>query len=264
MNEPLDMHSSLPLQLPLDIGLADYPSFDNFHSGAAREALQIVRDVTFSPVRALGFVFGPTGAGKTHLLYAAARAANERGQRVATIPLRPVGGPAGAPTLALLGDLSPLDLVCIDDVDAVLEDLLWERALFNLYNVLEGHATRLIVSARCAPSQLRARLPDLVSRLSSGIAVRLDPLREGDQRRALKARAHHRGFELTDEVLEFLLRRASRDMHSLVYYLDWLEASSLVEKRRVTVPLVREMLTALAADCPTAALDRLRPCGIRR
>jgi DnaA-homolog protein len=227
-------------QLPLELGLADTPSFDSFLSPNA-EAVHIVHGHAVGASEGLVFVHGGAGVGKTHLLCAAARAAGEVRQRVATIPLRA----AGELSPEVLENLATTDLVCIDDVDAVLGDRRWEAALFALYDAREGGGARLLVSARTAPAGLRPRLPDLGSRLSSGVTVRLDPLGETGRRLALQARARQRGFALPDEVLDFLLRRARRDMHSLIGYLDHLDAGSLAEKRRVSVRLVREMLPSL-------------------
>ena len=51
-----------------------------------------------------------------------------------------------------------------------------------------------------------------------------------------------------EEVLEYLLRRARRDMHTLMGYLDRLDVVSLAEKRRITVPLLREVLHAAVTE----------------
>ena len=59
---------------------------------------------------------------------------------------------------------------------------------------------------------------------------------------ALRLRAHARGIELTDDVLAFILHRASRDMAELFEYLQRLDTISLAEKRRVTIPFIKEAL----------------------
>ena len=46
-------------------------------------------------------------------------------------------------------------------------------------------------------------------------------------------------FELTDEVVRFLLVRIPRDMTSLAMTVEAIDKRSLALKRRVTVPLVR-------------------------
>ena len=59
---------------------------------------------------------------------------------------------------------------------------------------------------------------------------------------ALQLRARSRGFELPDETVAFLQRRFPRDMGQLAVILDELDAASLAEQRRVTVPFIRQVL----------------------
>jgi DnaA family protein len=230
-------------QLALDIGLADEPSFDNFIGEVGGEASHIVHEAALRRGAKLVYLFGSWGSGRTHLLCAAVRAASAKGARVATVPLTVPGL-----TPQILEGLEDFDLVCLDDLDVVAGQPVWERALFNFYNVIERSSAGLITTALTSPGQLPVHLPDLASRFSSGVTVKLTALDEGGCRRALKARAHQRGFELGDDVLEFVLRRVRRDMHSLVRLLDRLDASTLTQKRRVTVPFVRSILDAADAQ----------------
>ena len=58
----------------------------------------------------------------------------------------------------------------------------------------------------------------------------------------LKLRAHHRGFDLSDEVARFIIRRCSRDMGDLFILLQKLDNASLCAKRRLTIPFVKEVM----------------------
>jgi len=51
-----------------------------------------------------------------------------------------------------------------------------------------------------------------------------------------------RGLELPDDTAQFLLRRFPRDLPSLFALLDTLDAASLVEQRRLTIPFVKTVL----------------------
>lgn len=241
-------------QLALDIGLADEPSFENFIGEVDGEASHIVHEAALRRGTKLVYLFGPWGSGRTHLLCAAVRAASAKGARVATVPLTLPGL-----TPQILEGLEEFDLVCLDDLDAVVGQPVWERALFNFYNIIERSPAWLITTALTSPGQLPMHLPDLASRFSSGVTVKVNPLDERGCRQALKARAHQRGFELGDDVLEFVLRRVRRDMHSLVRLLDRLDASTLTQKRRVTVPFVRSILDAADVQRGTDAMPGTGP-----
>jgi DnaA-homolog protein len=229
---------SKAVQLPLGIALRDGPSLDNFEVGNGDEswrATGAVVDGTFT--RSL-YLWGAKGTGKTHLLEACCRGAAQAQRRVAYLPL----GAAGDLPVGALEGLEQLDVLCLDDVHAVAGLPAWEEALFHLYNRAEQTGAVLVFAAVAPPAGTGYLLPDLATRLASGLVIRLQPLDDAGRARALKRRARERGLELSDEVSTYLMRRCPRDMHSLFALLDRLDRSSLVAQRRLTVPFVRELL----------------------
>ena len=62
-------------------------------------------------------------------------------------------------------------------------------------------------------------------------------------RAALRREADRRGVFLSDDVMDFLLTRLSRDLKSLMALLERLDRYALASKRAITVPLLRQMLT---------------------
>ena len=118
----------------------------------------------------------------------------------------------------------------------------WERALFDLFNRVRDSGSTLLVAAEKRPAQSGFDLADLASRLGWGVTYTLKPLDEGDVLQALTCRATARGLELPEETAQFLLRRFPRDLPSLFALFDALDAASLVEQRRLTIPFVKSVL----------------------
>jgi DnaA family protein len=50
------------------------------------------------------------------------------------------------------------------------------------------------------------------------------------------------GFNLPQEVSDYLLRHGQRDMPALIETINALDRRSLVDQRQITVPLLRELL----------------------
>jgi len=90
--------------------------------------------------------------------------------------------------------------------------------------------------------QLPILLPDLLSRLQSGLLYQLVELDDEDKLLALQLRAKKRGLDLPDSVGEFILLRAERNLSTLMRILDELDHRSLQQQRKLTVPLVKETL----------------------
>jgi DnaA family protein len=91
------------------------------------------------------------------------------------------------------------------------------------------------------PAELRLR-EDLRTRLGWGHVFQLQVLSEPERRAVLRQAADARGVFLSDEVMDFILTRFSRDLGSLLQLLDHLDAYALQTQRAITIPLIRSML----------------------
>lgn len=221
-------------QLPLGIALRDSAAFENFYPGPNQAAVAAVRGMTPPGV----YLWGAPGTGKTHLLQAACAAALQQGSRAAYLPLRE----AARFSPDMLQGWEDFTLVCLDDLDAVAGNTVWEQALFHLYNGVRDAGGCLQVAAAAAPAQGSIALADLRSRLSHAPVYQLQALDDAGKLVVLQQRAARRGFELPDDTAQYLLSRYQRDMHSLCNLLDVLDTASLAAQRKLTIPFVRNVL----------------------
>jgi DnaA family protein len=195
-------------QLPLGISTAAEPAFDNFVPGRNAEALARVRELAQGTLRErIVYLWGELGSGRTHLLRATAR-----------------GNPA---------------LVVADDVH--LLDAAGQHALFVAINEARDGGPAVLAAGDVPPAQLELR-EDLRTRLAWGLVYHLAPLGDEDKARHLKAVAATRGLQLSDDIVGYLLTRLPRDMASLQSIMEVLDRYSLMRKRPLTLPLVREAL----------------------
>jgi DnaA family protein len=68
------------------------------------------------------------------------------------------------------------------------------------------------------------------------------PLGDEDKARHLKSVAAERGLRLSDDIVGYLLTRLPRDMASLQSIMEVLDRYSLMRKRPLTLPLVKQAL----------------------
>ena len=61
-------------------------------------------------------------------------------------------------------------------------------------------------------------------------------------RQVLRQEADARGVFLGDDVMDYMLKRFSRDLGSLMQLLDMLDGFALRNKRAITIPLLKTML----------------------
>jgi len=222
-------------QLTLRVGLRDSATFANFFVGDNAAALHLLQQGDEPFV----YLWGGPGCGRSHLLQAACHAEGGRGGSPAYLPLAAL---AHAGTEVLDG-LEQMSLVCLDDVQAVAGQAVWEEGLFHFYNRVRDAGGRLLAAADAGPAALGVQLADLRSRLSWGPVFQLQSLDDAGKLAALQLRARARGMELGAEVGAYLLRRCPRDMHALFELLERLDQASLAAQRRLTIPFVREIIS---------------------
>lgn len=221
---------TLPLKLPTDA------SFENFVGSDSQRIVSLLQN-QLSENTFFTYICGGPDSGKTHLLSAICLQAGQYGKRVAYLPARELVG-AGADAF---DGMDLFSVVCIDDVDALFGDRDTEVALFHLFNRLRDQGGQLFVSASELPVQAVSILPDLRSRLSSGLVVQPRRLDDEERVEAFRQMASDRGIHLSDEVVHFVMKRSGRALSDLNALLDTLDQASLTAHRKITVPFVKEL-----------------------
>ena len=176
--------------------------------------------------------------GKSHLLQASYLAAFEK--KISAVYLSLSEAKLKPEVLEGLDEMS---LVCLDDLHCVLGDSAWEEALFHFYNRLSARKSRLFVAASSSPRHLACTLLDLKSRLSSGTIYQVQGLNDSQKLSAIQLHAKQRGLHLATDVADFLLKRCARDMKSLFQILEELDKASLRDKRALTIPFVKSVMS---------------------
>jgi DnaA family protein len=219
-------------QLVFELAPPEPPRLSNFLPGRNRELLAALGSfVMGSGAEASFFVWGGPGAGKTHLLRAAVALAADSGLASRYC--------AQATLIDVDAAVPDTGFVAIDRVDEA--DSAAAARVFTLYNALKQSGGRVVAASRTPLATLPLR-EDLRTRLGWGLVYEALPLADEEKPEALATYARQRGFDLSAEVIDYLLHHGRRDMPSLLATLAALDRFSLASKRAVTVPLLKEWL----------------------
>lgn len=227
-------------QLPLPFSPRDDATFDSFlATDATRLVVQTLRYPADSTGYSLSYLHGPLGSGRSHLLQALCHYYHQRGERAQYLPLARL---CDSPAQQVMARLESHAVVCIDDLDCVAGRPDWEVELFNFFNRKLLLAGTVAVAAPRPPERVGFQMPDLVSRLQQGLVLALPEPDDDHKARVLVWRARQRGIVISPRVAQFVLTHSGRDLYGLMRLLDDIDAVSLLQQRRVTVPFMRELL----------------------
>ncbi len=216
-------------QLILDLSPGHAADFDHFIPANNKEALDVL--LAFAHYRStepLIYLWGEAGCGKSHLLQACVSVAQQHGETAhyldASIPFD--------------DQLEPCRLMAVDNVEQLSDaQQIW---LFNRINAVREGQGRLVCAGNEAPKHLPLRA-DVTSRLGWHLVYHINPLTDADKQLALSQWASHRGFQLTNEFADYLMRHWRRDLPSLIRLLEQVDRYSLQTKRPITLPLLRKV-----------------------
>ncbi|HSN80081.1 MAG TPA: DnaA/Hda family protein, partial [Rhodoferax sp.] len=115
------------------------------------------------------------------------------------------------------------------------------QVAFNWFVHAQTLQMAVLTTGTLPPADLKLR-DDLRTRLGGGHVFALQDLSEPERRAVLRQTADERGIFLSDEVMDFMLTRFSRDLGSLMELLDLMDGYALQTQRAVTIPLIKAMM----------------------
>ena len=232
------------MQLTLPVSLPDDETFDSFLAVDNEFATSYLRQFCLKGLdgqKPLCYLFGGIGEGKSHLLFACCHKANL--DKLQTVYLNMFELKNMPPEV--LASIADYDLICIDNLHEIAGNSVWERTIFDLINqVLERpHQPKIIISSASSPLAVGFQLPDLVSRLTWGAVFQLAARSDEQLRQIIQFRLEHRGLEVSDECIKFLLTRVDRELRNLMSIVNELDKKSLQAKRKLTIPFIKQALS---------------------
>ncbi len=217
-------------QLTLDLAAEEPQTLDTFVTGRNAELTHLLRRFSQTETGLLTdrfvYIWGDSGAGKSHLL-----------QALATLPhARFIAADAHADAFMFAPGVT---LYLLDDCDKL--SAASQIAAFNLFNEVREHGALLVTAGAMAPAVLPVR-EDLRTRMGWGLIYHVHELTDDEKIAALTLAAHNRGLVVSPGVLPYLITHFQRDMRSLSAMLDALDRYSLETQRPITLPLLRSLL----------------------
>ncbi|MFB0912045.1 MAG: DnaA regulatory inactivator Hda [Glaciecola sp.] len=231
------------MQLSLPVSLPDDETFDSFLEADNEFTASYLKKFCHRDnenKKSLCYLFGSSGVGKSHLLFACCHQATLNGLQTVYLNMLEL---RDMPT-EVIGNIADYDVICIDNLHEIAGNQAWERNIFDLINqVLErNHRPRIIMSAYASPLVVGFKLPDLVSRLTWGAVFQLASRTDESLCHIIQFRIEHRGLEASEDCIKFLLTRVDRELSNLMLIVDELDKKSLQAKRKLTIPFIKQAL----------------------
>ncbi len=203
---------------------------------------------TYNPL----FIWGPSGLGKTHLLYAIINHIK------ATRPSLKIVYVKGEEfTNQLIDSISKktpeqfrdkyrtADVLLIDDVQFIAGRDSTQEEFFHTFNALYEDHKQIILTSDRPPRDIHKLEDRIRTRFEWGIIADIQPP-DSDLRAAiLKKKADYISIELDNEVINYLAENIKNNIRQVEGAIKKLKAVSIMTGNRITIDLAREVLVDL-------------------
>lgn len=238
-------------QLTLPVRQLIHNTFDSYYETSNSQVGSLLKTSIIERSDQFVFLVGPNQSGKTHLLEAGLNELElvcpERHGIFVCLSELTQAEDIASNYEDLFDNLCSFDVVALDNIEdwfdySRLNVGCNETLLFNLFNKAKDQDVQLIISSSKAVDELNCSLPDLISRLKSGLTLRLKPYTENEKIKIIKELAFNKGLSFNDDTASYIIKRANRDLSSLIEVLMILDRESLTSQRKLTIPFIKKTL----------------------
>ena len=236
--------------------LDNHYTFDNFVEGrsnqlgraAAWQAAQKPGDRAHNPL----LLYGGTGLGKTHLMFAAGNEMRRNAPGMRVMYLRSeqffsamMKALQDKTMDAFKRQFQQVDALLIDDIQFFAGKDRTQEEFFHTFNALFDSRQQIIMTCDRYPREVDGLEPRLKSRLSWGLSVAIDPPDFETRAAILLSKAAGKGVNLPEDVAFLIAKRMRSNVRDLEGALNTLIARSNLGGRTVDVAFAQETLRDL-------------------
>lgn len=117
-----------------------------------------------------------------------------------------------------------------------------ETEIFHAWNRAQEQRRPLLIVSTRLPPQWAIRLPDLASRLNATPSATIGPPDDALLTAVMLKQFHDRALQPAPEVVHYILARIERSFEGVAAAVKALDDAALSSRRKVTVPLARDVL----------------------
>ena len=244
-------------------------TFENFIVGSSNKfAHAACIAVADRPAQAYNplFIYGPSGLGKTHLLYAIT---NELKKKISNVRVIYIKGEDF--TNQMIDSMSrqamtefrdkyrSCDVLLIDDIHFIAGKTSTQEEFFNTFNALHEAGKQIIMTSDRPPREIKTLEERLRTRFEWGLIADIQPPDFELRTAILKRKAEQVPVTIPDDVLTFLAENLRSNIRQIEGAIKKLGAKSFLTGRLVTMEVARSCISELlgGAEPVTVTVDKI-------
>lgn len=233
-------------------------TFDNFIVGETNKFVHAAcRKIASNPSNEWNplFIYGPSGVGKTHLMYAVINEIKQKRPESRVIYTMAVDFVNHMVKCMTNSDMESFrnyylncDVLLIDDVQFIAGKVSTQMEVFHTFTTLFNAGKQIILASDKPPKDINPLEERLRGRFEQGLLADINPPDLELRVAIIKKKAEDMNIDLPDEVLNFLAENLRSNIRQIEGSIKKLAAKSLVEGRRISMELAKDCIHVLLGD----------------
>ena len=233
-------------------------TFDTFIEGESnRFARAVCMQVAAKPydVHNPLFLYGPSGVGKTHLMYAVVNELRRQRPDTRVIYTSMVEFVNYMVKCISQNNMESFrnyyrscDVLLLDDVQFIAGKESTQLEVFNTFQSLFDEGKQIILASDRPPKDINPLEERLRSRFEQGLLADINPPDMELRVAIIRKKAEMLSIDLPDEVLSFLAENLRSNIRQIEGSIKKLAAKSLVDGRRISLEMAKDCISDLLGD----------------
>ena len=252
--------AAIPIQgngFPTTLADEDY-TFDNFVVGSSNNlahaaALNVANNIgiKINPL----FIYGSSGLGKTHLMYAIANRALQRNPSLNIICIKGeeftnqlVEAISHGRTVQFRAKYRKVDMLLIDDIQFIAGKDATQTEFFHTFDALYEDHRQIILTSDRPPRELVSLEARIRSRFEQGLLVDIKPPDYELRLAILRNKVSQNRVDVPGDVVDFLAKNLQENIRQLEGVVKKLVASNLLTGQPVNMEMVLQTVPEYLQD----------------
>ena len=212
------------------------------------------------------FIYGPSGLGKTHLLYAITNEFKRKRPDIKVIYIKGedftnqmIECMAHRTMNEFRDKYRSCDILMIDDIQFIAGKISTQEEFFHTFNALHEDGKQIILTSDKPPRDIQTLEDRLKTRFEWGLIADIQPPDPELRVAIIKKKADQIGIKISDEVLEFLAENLRSNIRQIEGAVRKLSAMSFVYGKVITMETARGCIDELlgGAEPVNVTVDKI-------
>jgi chromosomal replication initiator protein len=217
---------------------------------------------TYNPL----FIYGPSGLGKTHLLYAITNKLRQKNNKIKVIYIKGedftnqmIDSLARQAMKEFRDKYRSCDVLLIDDIQFIAGKTSTQEEFFHTFNALYEDSKQIILTSDRPPREIKTLEDRLKTRFEWGLIADIQPPDLELRTAIIKKKADQVNVSIPDDVLSFLAENLRSNIRQIEGAIKKLGAMSFLSGNRITMEVARSCISELLGgeEPVTVTVDKI-------